>query len=243
MQKILIADNCEDFSLVLSGALRARFRVETCGDGARALELLRSFRPDVLIMDPMLPNVHGMDILQTLKEESLCSAVIIAGRFLSDYVLESLRRYPVAYVTLKPCSIQSLIDRVEDLCAGLEPAQIHQPDPHCAVSSILLALGIPTHKKGFRYCRMGVLMLMEDPSRQLTKEVYPVIAKEFATSSTAVEKAIRSAIETAWSERSNELWRQYFTAASSGQVPRPTNTEFLSRLADALEMGQRKLAR
>lgn len=243
MQKILIADNCEDFSLVLSGGLRARFRVETCGDGARALELLRSFRPDVLIMDPMLPNVHGMDILRILKDEELCSAVIIAGRFLSDYVLESLRRYPVAYVTLKPCSIQAIIDRVEDLCAGMAPAQVQQPDPHCAVSSILLALGMSTHKKGFRYCRMGVLMLAEDPSRQVTKEIYPVIAREFGTSSTAVEKAIRSAIDSAWSQRSNELWRQYFTPASSGQVPRPTNTEFLSRLADALEMGQRRLAR
>lgn len=242
MQKVLIADHCEDFSLVLAGALRAKFQVETCSDGGRALELLRSFHPDVLIMDPMLPNVHGMDILRILKEESLCPAVIITGLFLSDYVLESLRRYPVAYVTLKPCSIQAIIDRVEDLCDGLRPAQVQQPDPHCAVSSILLALNMPTHKKGFRYSRMGVLMLAEDPSRQVTKEVYPVIAKEFGTSSTAVEKAIRSAIESAWQTRDNDLWRQYFTPAPNGQVPRPTNTQFLSRLADAVNMGQRKIA-
>lgn len=243
MQKVLIADSCEDFSLVLSGALRAKFRVESCADGGHALELLRSIRPDVLIMDLVLPNVHGFEILRTIREESLCSAVIITGYFFSDFVLESLRRYSVDYVTLKPCSIQAVTDRVEELCAGLYPAQARKPDPHSAVSSILLALNMPTHKKGFRYSRLGVMMLAEDPGLQVTKEVYPFIAKEFGTSKTAVEKAIRSAIDSAWSSRNNDLWRQYFTPAPNGLVPRPSNTQFLSRLADVLNMGQQQIAR
>lgn len=242
MQKVFIADHCEDFSLVLAGTLRAKYRVETCPDGAKSLTLIRSSRPDVLIMDLMLPNTSGMDILKAVKEERLCSAVIITGRFFSDYMLECLRRYPVDYVTMKPCAIQSITDRVEELCAGMHPNQAQQPDPHCAVSSMLLALNIPTHKKGFRYCRHGILMLAEDPGQQVTKEVYPVIAKQFGTSKTAVEKAIRSAIDSAWESRNDDLWRQYFTPAPNGQIPKPTNTQFLSRLADAVAVGQHKIA-
>ena len=242
MQKVFIADYSEDFSLVLAGALRAKYRVEICHDGAEALERIRSTRPDVLIMDLMLPNTSGIDILRAVKEESLCRAVIVTGRFFSDYVLESLRRYPVDYVTMKPCAIQSILDRVEELCAEIQPDAAQQPDPRCAVSSMLLALNMPTNKKGFRYCRQGILMLAEDPGRQVTKVVYPAIAKQFGTTKTAVEKAIRSAIDTAWENRNEELWRQYFLSASNGRIPRPTNNQFLTRLADTIALEERRFA-
>lgn len=239
MQKVFIADHCEDFSVVLTGALRARFQVEVCPDGTRALELIRASRPDVLILDLMLPGTPGMDILRAVREEQLCAAVIITSRFFSDYVLESLQRLHVDYAVRKPCAMQSIIDRVEELCAGINPTQTHQPDPHCAVSSILLSLGMPTNRKGFRYCRQAVLMMADDPSAQVTKEIYPTIGKQCGTSKTAVEKAIRSAIDTAWENRNNDLWRQYFVPAPNGQVPRPTNAQFLTRIADAIAMGQR----
>lgn len=241
MYKVFIADFSEDFSLVLAGALRANYAVETCSDGAAALSRIRSARPDVLILDLMLPGTPGLDILRAVRTERLCSAVIVTGLYFSDYVMEALRRYQVDYVTLKPCSIQSLLDRVEDLCTGMDEKTVHAPDPHCAISSMLIALNVPTHIKGFRYSRQAILMLSENPDQQVTKEVYPAIAKQFSTSNTAVEKAIRSAIDTAWESRNDRLWRQYFNPAPNGQIPKPTNTQFLTRLADALAMGKRSL--
>lgn len=243
MQKVFIADHSEDFSSILAGALRAKYQVETCTDGNKSLALIRASRPDVLIMDLMLPNTAGMDILKIVRDEALCSAVIITGRFFSDFLLECLQRYAVDYVTLKPCSIPSITDRVDELCAGIRQDPAQQPDPHCAVSSMLLALNVATHKKGFRYCRQGILILAEDPTRQVTKEVYPAIAKQYGTSKTAVEKAIRSAIDSAWESRSNELWRQFFPMTPGGQIAKPTNTQFLTRLADSVSIGQRAAER
>lgn len=243
MQKVFIADHNEDFSTILAGALRARFQVETCPDGARALERLRAQRPDALILDLMVPGIPGLELLKAVRTENLCPIVIVTSRFFSDYVLEALQRYQVDYVARKPCSIPSITDLLEDMLEGAVPPALSVPDPGSAVSSILLALNLPTHRKGFRYCRMGILLCARDPGQQVTKEIYPTIAKQFSTSKSAVEKAIRSTIDAAWEKRNDSIWRQYFPPAPNGQIPKPTNTQFLFRLADALELGQERIAR
>lgn len=243
MQKVFIADHNEDFSLILAGALRSRFQVETCADGTRALERLRIQRPDVLILDLMVPGLSGMELLKYARTERLCSIVIVTSSFFSNYVMDALQRYQVDYVARKPCTIQSITDQLEDMIAATDTAKPTAPDPHSTVTSMLLALNIPSHRKGFRYCRMGILMCARDPNLQVTKTVYPEIAKEFKTTKLAVEKAIRAVIESAWENRNDSLWRQYFPSAPNGKIPKPTNTQFLFRLADALEMGQERMAR
>ena len=243
MQKVMIADDNEDFSLILAGALRSKFWVETCPDGTRALERLRAERPDVLILDLMIPGMSGMDLLRAVRTEGLCAVVMVTSRFFSDYVMDALQRYQVDYVARKPCTIQSVVDRLEDMVTDTGATVPTAPDPENLLTSMLLALNMQTHRKGFRYCRMGILMCANDPGLQVTKEVYPVIAKEVGSTGLAVEKAIRGAIEDAWDNRNDSLWRQYFPPASNGMIPKPTNTQFLFRLADALEMGQHRMAR
>ena len=242
MQKVFIADHNEDFSLILAGALRARFLVEICPDGAQALERLRASHPDLLILDLMIPGISGMDLLKYVRTEQLCSAVVVTSQFFSPYLLDALQRYQVDYAARKPCTVQSIVDLLEDILSLPAPVPA-PPDPGNAVTSMLLALNIPSHRKGFRYCRMGILMCAEDPSVQMTKSVYPFIAKECSTSKLAVEKAIRAIIEAAWRNRNDSIWRQYFPPAPNGQIPKPTNTQFLFRLADALETGRDRMAR
>lgn len=239
MQKVFIADTCEEFRTALSGSLRTQYRVESFHDGAVVLGRLRKEKPDLLIIDLMLPNQSGMTILKAVKEENLCGAVIVTGRFFSDYIVDSLKQYPVAFLVLKPCSVGALIDRIQDLCASIAGAENDLPDPHCAASGILLALNFSTNKKGFRYCRESILMLSDNPGKQVTKEVYPALAKENNTTRTAVEKAIRSAIDSAWESRNDVVWRQYFMPAPNGVIPRPTNTQFLTRIADVIEAERR----
>ena len=243
MRKVFIVDPNEDFSTILAGALRAQFQVEVYSDGTRALERIRGVHPDVVILDLLVPGIPGLELLKTIRAERLSPAVVVTSDFLSDFVVNALQRYQADYVIRKPCSISSITDLLEEILAGAETALPQAPEPDSAVSSILLALNMPSHRKGFRYCRMGILLCAEDPSRQVTKEIYPVIAKQFRTSNTAVEKAIRSAIDAAWKNRNDNIWRQYFPAAANGQIPKPTNTQFLFRLADAMEMGQQRIAR
>ncbi len=238
MQKIFILDANEDFTLMLAGALRPRYLVEVCADGAQGLDRLRRFQPDVLILDLMLPNLAGMDVLQSLQADSHFPATIVVSRFFSDYLLAALNRYPIRDAILKPCSMLSLVNRVHDLCAlRLDNA----PDPGCSVSNMLLTLNMTTNKKGFHYARLAILMLADDPAQQVTKEIYPAIGKLHEVSATAVEKAIRSAIDSAWENRNDPMWRQYFAPAANGQIPKPTNSQFLSRLADIVSASRRAM--
>ena len=243
MQKVLIADHNEDFALILAGALRGRFLVETCPEGARALERLRRERPDVLILDLMIPGMQGLELLKTVRTEGLCGVVIVASAFYSNYVMDAIQRYQVDYAVRKPCSVQFVIDLLDDMLAVPELIVTGSPDPESVVASMLLALNMPSHRKGFRYLRMGILMCAQDPTLQVTKRVYPEIAKEFGTSKQAVEKAIRAVIDVAWKNRNDNMWRQYFPAAADGKIPKPTNTQFLFRLAEAMELGRQTMAR
>ena len=243
MRKVFIADSNEDFSTILAGALRSGFQVETCPDGTRTLERLRAEHRDVLILDLMIPGTSAMELLRAVRTEQLCSHILVTSVFFSNYVLETLGRYGVDFVARKPCSIQSITEQLEDMTAGSTNVISAVSDSNSTATSMLLALNMSTHRKGFRYARMGILLMASDPGAQVTKEIYPAIGKEYSTSKLAVEKAIRSAIDAAWENRNDSLWRQYFPPAPNGQIPRPTNTEFLSRLADALELGQTRMAR
>ena len=233
MQKVTIADPNNSFSVLLAGALRTEYLVEVYGEGACLIEHLRRFRPDVLVLDLMLPDECGFNILKVVRRESLLAAAVLNSRFFSGHVLGHLKLYPVAFATLKPCSVEAVADAVRELCETMETGNCWS-DRHCVASSLLLALNMPTNKKGFTYCRESILLMAEEPGKQVTKEIYPVLAKEHGTTSTAVEKAIRAAIDSAWEKRREELWRQYFPPAPDGLVAKPTNTLFLSRLSEVV---------
>lgn len=239
MQKVVIADPSDSFSVLLAGALQTQYMVEVYRDGAELVSNLRRFRPDVLVLDLMLPNVCGFNVLKAVKQESLCSSVVVTSRFYSDHILDHLKLYPVAFAARKPCPVDAVVDAVRELCDSLVESGNHSDDPHCAAAGMLLALGMHTNKKGFTYCRDSILLLAEDPGKQVTKEIYPVLAKEYATTATAVEKAIRAAIDSAWESRYEEIWRMYFRTAPDGSVPRPTNTQFLSRLSQVIAQNRR----
>lgn len=237
MHRVILADQSGDFSTLLSGALQSRFQVEVCDSGLQLLERLRRGRADVLILDLMMSGTDSLHLLEIVRREDLASAVIVTSLFYSDYLARCLPRYGVDYAVRKPCSISGLVQRVEELCEDLT---LPEPDTHCAVTAILLSMGFQTSKKGFRYIRESILLLSRDPALQITKTVYPQVAKACGVNPCGVEKAIRAAIASAWASRDDALWRLYFPAAPGGQVCRPTNSAFLTRIADALAADSRQ---
>ena len=242
MRKILIADSSDDYSMVLAGALRSRFQVVRCSDGGQALALLRSMRPDVLIMDLMLSGTDGLSVLKALEQRTPRPRIIITGRYFSNFMTTALERYQVDDVLLKPCDIQAVTGRVAEVLAQEEPIPVTCPDPYDHITALLVSLGAPTSQQGFRFLRSGILLLMADPSQQLTKVLYPAIAEEYGTNTVNVEKALRTTVTTAWLSRRDSVWRSYFPPAPTGQIPRPTAGQFLTRLADAVQSAIRRQA-
>lgn len=70
----------------------------------------------------------------------------------------------------------------------------------------------------------------------ITKLLYPTIAKKYKTTSSSVERAIRHAIEVAWSRGKVELLEEMFGYTISAGKGKPTNSEFIALIADKLRL-------
>ena len=236
--KLLIAEGTEGFRVALTEALRGAYRVRSCGEGNEALEQIRAFRPDVVILDLMLPGLDGITILERAVASGVHPMVLATTFYHNEYVLDALQQLGVGYVMVKPCDIHATIARLGDLSQRLRQPVVARPDPKVHVSNLLLALGVPTKLNGYGYLREAVLLMAEDPKQSITKELYPAVAAACSGDRKNVERSIRSAIEKAWRNRDENLWKLYFPIDGTGITRRPTNSEFITRLADALQMDE-----
>lgn len=239
LTKILIVDANEEFRSALADELRPDHTVRTCGNGLQALELLRSVHPDFLVTDLMLPGLDGLSLMKTANQEGICPPTIATSTYFSQYAAKALEELNVEYMMLKPCQISALASRVDDLMCQSPAPVFCLPSPYSAVTTVLLELGFPTSRKGFRYCREAILLLSADPGLQITKEIYPAVAKAYDTEPESVEKNIRDVITAAWQNRDDALWRRYLPIAPNGQIPRPSNSVFLTHLSEVLSTCRR----
>lgn len=240
MHKVLIADASEDWREQLERMLEEGYQVRASGDGDQVLQMLEKFRPDVLVLDLMLLGTDGLSVIKALHDSESNPRLIVTGRYFSNFVTGALERYQVDSVMLKPCSVRNVAERVGELLAEqTEEVPVCQ-DPYDYITGLLVSLGAPTSQQGFRILRRGIQRMMEMPDQQLTKTLYPDLAKEFSTSPGNVEKALRTTVSTAWSKRRDEIWRLYFPPAPSGQIPRPTAGQFLIRLSDVVRSALRQ---
>lgn len=234
MQTLLIADGSEAFATRLTEALRGSYHIRVCHDGHTALEQLREKKPDVLILDLLLPGLDGISLLHTAAAEGLLSHVLGLTRFSSSYVLESAERLGVSYLMMKPCEPEAICARLKDLTKSARADPLVQPDIRATVSNVLLTLRIPTKLRGYVCAREAILYLMRTPGISVTKELYPAVAALCDGTPAQVERAIRGAIHAGWTQGVGESWEQFFKRRPDGQIHKPSNGEFLSRIADYL---------
>ena len=71
MHKLLIADCSEDYRLALSAVLSGQYQVLCCRSGTEALTLLHQERPDILVIDLMLPELDGVTVLERAQADNI----------------------------------------------------------------------------------------------------------------------------------------------------------------------------
>ena len=107
MLKLLIAEGSEEFRQALAEKLMGAYLIRVCVEGKDALETMRSFRPDLMVLDLMLPGLDGVSLLQRASDEEDPPTVLSVSCFFNDYILEALTRLNVGYVMKKPCDIDA----------------------------------------------------------------------------------------------------------------------------------------
>lgn len=109
------------------------------------------------------------------------------------------------------------------------------------ITRIMLDLGVPAHLKGYHYIREAIILSEEDMEvvSSVTKLLYPEIAKTYKTTSQKVERAIRNAIEVSWERGNTDTMEELFGYSSAEGKSRPTNSEYIARIADKIRMDMR----
>ena len=153
------------------------------------------------------------------------------------------------YYIMKPFNNRMLLERIkfvrkmthgterrpEELVTGQTPGGENLEN---RVTNMLHEIGIPAHIKGYHYLRDAIMMAVEDMDvlNAITKILYPTVAKKYQTTSSRVERAIRHAIEVAWSRGKLDTLDELFGYTVSTGKGKPTNSEFIALIADTIQL-------
>ena len=242
-KKVVLVDANEEFRSLLQKTIEetGEFRiVGSTGDGLDGLELVKSSRPDLLLMDVVLPSLDGFGVLREINEEmgSARPQTILVSAFSTSQVVAEARELGVFYFMPKPFAENSLLERMRRACGRVESPTMDEPALEDMVTSIIHEIGVPAHIKGYQYLREAIIITVKDMDviNAVTKVLYPEVAKRFATTPSRVERAIRHAIEVAWDRGDLETLQKFFGYTVSNTKGKPTNSEFIAMIADRLQL-------
>lgn len=258
--KVLIGDDNRDFCELLRAYVEGQSDLElteVAYNGAEVLEAIRRTVPDVIILDIIMPHLDGIGVLEKLNQMELPQRpkIIMLTAFGQENITQKVLEMGADYYVLKPFSLDVLGTRIRQL-AGVVPAPVAAPavavvqqapaayvPPRTRsldndVTTIIHEIGIPAHIKGYRYLREAIMMVVDrvDLLGCVTKELYPSIARNHQTTPSRVERAIRHAIEVAWSRGNVEVINGLFGHTVNRERGKPTNSEFIAMVADKLRM-------
>ena len=199
---------------------------------------------DILMLDLILTQFDGIRIIEELKNHNINKKIMVLSSFKDDFTIRRVQALGANYFMLKPVDMDVVNSRLIDLVMHKEEIKVVKSNKiESEVSVLLHDLGIPTHVRGYQYIREGVMLLYasDGVSSLVTKEIYPKIANKYQTTSSRVERAIRHAIEISWSRGDIKLMENLFGNSIDFDRSRPTNSEFLSTLADKFKLNAREL--
>ena len=199
---------------------------------------------DVILMDILMPQIDGIRMLEELNKRNIEKKIIVLSSFKDDFSIRRIQALNANYYMLKPMDLSILESRMLELFEHSNNLKYKETiNVEVEVSSLLHDLGIPSHVRGYRYIRDGVMLLYESTSmvNLVTKDIYPIIAKKYDTTTTRVERAIRHAIEISWMRGDIKLMEDLFGNSIDFDRSRPTNAEFLTTIADKFKLYTREL--
>ncbi len=252
--RLILADDNNSLRQQLAEYFSMREEFEVVGlaaDGVEAFELLKSANADAMLLDVIMPRMDGFAVLQKwneLKDHPNTQIILLTALGRDDFIARAME-LGGAYYIVKPFDMEASAQRILDICKkqAAQPQVRHEAPPSAnAVSSeeqlanLFLSIGIPAHIKGYGYLREAVRLVLDQPEiiNRITKELYPGIARRFGTTPSKVERAMRHAIEVAWSRGRLENINQIFGYRVFEADDKPTNGEFIALIADKLRLGK-----
>jgi len=262
---VLIADDNKEFCNILNDYLLSQRDIMVTGiakDGIEALKLIKERKPDLVVLDIIMPHLDGLGVLERLGSMDLdpIPKIIVLSAVGQDKITQRAIALGADYYVVKPFDMEVFTKRIRQMFNNTissdsskksisfidttEPRKSNRNEPmdlEAEITNIIHEIGVPAHIKGYMYLREAITMVVNDIEllSAVTKELYPSIAKKFNTTASRVERAIRHAIEVAWGRGQVETINKIFGYTIHNAKGKPTNSEFIAMVADKLRLQNR----
>lgn len=256
--QVVIADDNREFGDILCEYLNNQNDIEVVGvarDGLEAIDLITTKMPDIAVLDIIMPHLDGLGVLEKVNSTPMAKRplFIILSAVGQDKITQRALALGAEYYVVKPFDMDILVSRIRQL-KDINQAVVIRPEHisemrsahhvsqtknlEVEVTGIMHEIGVPAHIKGYQYLRDAIMMVVKDLDiiNSITKQLYPSIAKEYNTTPSRVERAIRHAIEVAWSRGQVDTIDALFGYTVSIGKGKPTNSEFIAMVADKLRL-------
>lgn len=226
--------------------------VGKANNGEDMYQIIKEEEPDVVLLDLIMPKMDGLSVMElvgadrTMKKRPNFIVVTAIGQ---ERITEDAFNKGASYYILKPFNNETILQRIKntnhvvrnDYSMGEtkhKSIEVSQESLESQVTDMIHEIGIPAHIKGYHYLRDAILMAIDDMDvlNANTKVLYPTVAKKHQTTSSRVERAIRHAIEVAWSRGKLDTLDQLFGYTVSNGKGKPTNSEFIALVADTIRL-------
>lgn len=259
--KVIIADDNKEFCNILNDYLLNQRDIVVIGiakDGVEALNLIQEKKPDLVILDIIMPHLDGLGVLERLGSLNVdpFPRVIVLSAVGQDKITQRAISLGADYYVVKPFDMDVFTKRIRQMFNNtitseetkkvipiVEPQEVkiakaEPEDLKTEITNIIHEIGIPAHIKGYMYLRDAITMVVNNVEMlsAVTKELYPSIALQYNTTASRVERAIRHAIEVAWSRGQVDTINKLFGYTIHNDKGKPTNSEFIAMVADKLRL-------
>ena len=238
------------------------FRVVGKADnGVDAYDMIVQTEPDLVLMDVIMPRLDGISVMEKIRKErtgrKMPSFIMVTAAG-SDQVTLDAFRLGASYFIMKPFQKELILDKIRRVCIGSDKtahpengkvipfmgrSEYIRQNLENDVTRLLHEIGIPAHIKGYQYLRDAIAIsgVEEEIMISVTKVLYPAIAKRHNTTSSRVERAIRHAIEVAWTRGRLDTIHELFGYTISNGKGKPTNSEFIALISDKIRLDYKRM--
>ena len=255
---VAIADDNERMVRLLSDIIRGDDELQVIGtakDGEEAYDLIKAKEPDVVLLDIVMPKLDGLSVMDKIKNDRNLKkypAFIMISAIGQEKITEDAFALGADYYIMKPFDNEMVLNRIKHVKRrgnrmNGEAKKVNAYEKNAVylernlegdVTNIIHEIGVPAHIKGYQYLREAIIMSVMDIEmlNSITKILYPTIAKKFQTTPSRVERAIRHAIEVAWSRGKMDTIDELFGYTINNGKGKPTNSEFIALISDKIRL-------
>ena len=252
--KIMVVDDNKEFVKLINMYINSQkdmVALDPLYDGTNAISAIKQSKPDVLLLDVVMPEKDGLTVLEELSDEVGMEKplIVIMSAIGQEKVTQKAISLGATYYVVKPFDMITLIDRVRDILKEKDEVKEEYMVAYgnkslpleVRVTQMIHDVGVPAHIKGYQYIREAIMLAVNDEAiiNSSTKTLYPTLSEKFNTTPSRVERAIRHAIEVAWNRGQIEMHEKIFGYTVNSNKGKPTNSEFIAMIADRIRLSEK----